>query len=165
MNNLKILNRHSIFYQNNTYYKNNLLYIKNKIKHTKIEIPKFRFVALSSNPSNLHKEKTSQKKKQTTTRHPNPPNLTLLVHWLMTTYIDDQNLDLYFKKSRNTSGRNTTRKYASQHNPTCKTKKNQERVTVNAQIVWMHTPVGGAIWQAWHNSVLCQALLRRTSKV
>ena len=62
MNNLKILNRHSIFYQNNTYYKNNLLYIKNKIKHTKIEIPKFRFVALSSNPSNLHKEKTSQKK-------------------------------------------------------------------------------------------------------
>jgi len=80
MNNPKILNRHSIFYQNNTYYKNNLLYIKNKIKHTKIEIPKFRFVALSSNPSNLHKEKTSQKKKQTTTRHPNPPNLTLLVH-------------------------------------------------------------------------------------
>jgi len=62
MNNPKILNRHSIFYQNNTYYKNNLLYIKNKIKHTKIEIPKFRFVALSSNPSNLHKEKTSQKK-------------------------------------------------------------------------------------------------------
>ena len=40
MNNLKILNRHSIFYQNNTYYKNNLLYIKNKIKHTKIKIPK-----------------------------------------------------------------------------------------------------------------------------
>ena len=54
---------------------------------------------------------------------------------LIDDYIDDQNLDLYFKKSRNTSGRNTTRKYASQHNPTCKTKKNQERVTVNAQIV------------------------------
>jgi len=64
MNNPKILNRRSIFYQNNTYYKNNLLYIKNKIKHTKIEIPKFRFVALSSNPSNLHKENKPEKNRR-----------------------------------------------------------------------------------------------------
>lgn len=166
MNNLKILNRHSIFYKNNTYYKkNNLLYIKNKIKQTKIEIPKFRFVALSSNPSNLHKEKTSQKnnrRRQDTQIHqPSPFWCTdWWLHWLMIRI-----WIYYLKDSRNTSGRNTTRKYASQHNPTCKTKKNQESVTVIAQIVWMHTQVGGAIWRAWHNSVSCHALLCRTSKV
>ena len=78
MNNLKILNRHSIFYQNNTYYKNNLLYIKNKIKHTKIEIPKlWHYPAI---PAIYKKKKNKPEKKQTTTRHPNPPTLTLLVH-------------------------------------------------------------------------------------
>lgn len=89
-------------------------------------------MALSSNPGNLHKEKTSQKKNDNKTpKSTNPHPFGALID----DSIDDENLDLYFKKSRNTSGRNTTRKYASQHNPTCKTKKNQERVTVNAQIV------------------------------
>lgn len=76
-NNLKILNRHSIFYQNNTYYKKQpIVHKKNKIKHTKIEIPKFCFVALSNNPSNLHKEKKnkSENKRQRTTRHPETTN-------------------------------------------------------------------------------------------
>lgn len=95
MNNLKILNRHSIFYQNNTYYKNNLLYIKNKIKHTKIEIPKLRFVALSSNPSNLHKEKKQarkNKRRDETPKSTNPHPFGALID----DYIDDQNLDLLF---------------------------------------------------------------------
>jgi hypothetical protein len=68
-------------------------------------------VALSSNPGNLHKEKTSQKKNDNKTpKSTNPHPFGALID----DSIDDENLDLYFKKSRNTSGRNTTRKYASQ---------------------------------------------------
>jgi len=89
-------------------------------------------VALSSNPSNLHKENKPEKNRRDdkTPKSTNPHPFGALID----DPIDDQNLDLYFKKSRNISGRNTTRKYASQQNPTCKTKKNRG-VTVNAQIV------------------------------